>query len=127
MHSEKTLRPESERPSCGRYPVLVPRVTLRLPYSSDSRPARILSKVVLPVPLAPTKPARSFEVISQFRFSNSSLWPKRLPAPESWIIGKKTFLVPSFSCLVPNVEQPLKTEPRPEGRVYWLESPLQCW
>jgi hypothetical protein len=30
-------------------------------------------------------------VISQFRFSNSSLWPKRLPAPESWIIAEKRF------------------------------------
>jgi len=31
------------------------------------------------------------------------LWPKRLPAPESWIIAE-TFLVSSFSFLVPNVE-----------------------
>src|SRR5450631_111096 len=103
MHSPKTLRPESDSPSWGRYPELVPRVTLRLPYSSVSSPARVLSSVVLPVPLAPTSPARSFEVISQFRFSKSSLWPKRLPAPESWIIAE-TFLVSSFSFLVPNVE-----------------------
>ena len=75
--------------------------------------ARILSSVVLPVPLAPTRPARSFDVISQFRFSNRSLWPKRLPAPESWIIA---FLASSFSCLVANVEGVWKkrvTEPRP--------------
>ena len=49
-------------------------------------PARILSSVDLPVPLAPTMPARSLGVTSQSRFSKSSLGPKRLPAPESWII-----------------------------------------
>ncbi len=40
-------------------------------------------QVVLPLPLAPTRPARSWAVIIQLRSSNSSLGPKRLPAPES--------------------------------------------
>jgi hypothetical protein len=26
-------------------------------------------------------------VINQSTFSNRSLWPKRFPAPESWIMG----------------------------------------
>src|SRR5580658_2630024 len=49
-------------------------------------PASTLSNVVLPLPFAPTRPARSWDVIIQLRSSNSSLGPKRLPAPESWII-----------------------------------------
>ncbi len=49
-------------------------------------PARILSSVDLPVPLAPTMPARSLGVTSQSRFSKSVLGPKRLAAPVSWII-----------------------------------------
>src|SRR6185437_16524854 len=46
-------------------------------------PAIVFSSVVLPVPLPPTMPARSFAVISQSRFSNRSFGPNRLPAPVS--------------------------------------------
>ena len=49
-------------------------------------PHRILSRVDLPVPLAPTRPVRSLGVISQSQFSKRSLWPKRFPAPWSWIM-----------------------------------------
>src|SRR6266581_2658866 len=50
-------------------------------------PARIFISVDLPVPLPPTKPIWSLDVISQSTFSKRSLWPKRFPAPESWIMG----------------------------------------
>src|SRR3954451_16168969 len=46
-------------------------------------PAITFSRVDLPVPLPPTRPARSFGVISQSRPSNSSLWPNLFPAPVS--------------------------------------------
>ena len=49
-------------------------------------PARILSRVDLPVPLPPTRPVRSSGVISQLASSKRSFWPKRLPAAESWSI-----------------------------------------
>src|SRR5271169_5134904 len=49
-------------------------------------PPRIFSSVDLPVPFAPTSPTLSFGVMSQFRFSKSSLGPKRFPAEESWIM-----------------------------------------
>ena len=52
-----------------------------------SMPARTFSSVDLPVPLPPTRPMRSWGVISQSAFSKRSLWPKRFPAPESWIMG----------------------------------------
>src|ERR1039458_9864668 len=57
-----------------------------VPASRPSMPARILRSVDLPVPLAPTMPARSLGVTSQSRFSKSVLGPKRLAAPVSWII-----------------------------------------
>src|SRR5258708_6867948 len=44
--------------------------------------------VDLPVPLPPTRPVRSRGVISQSQSSNRSLWPKRFPAPWSWIIAE---------------------------------------
>jgi hypothetical protein len=44
--------------------------------------------VDLPVPLAPTSPTRSWAVMSQSAFSNRSLWPKRFPPDESWIMEK---------------------------------------
>ena len=50
-------------------------------------PARILSSVDLPVPLAPTMPMRSLGVIIQSTFSKRVLGPNRLPAPVSWIMG----------------------------------------
>src|ERR1700689_1661739 len=40
MHSANTLRPESERPSCGRYPAVVPLATISAPKPNVSRPAR---------------------------------------------------------------------------------------
>src|SRR5207248_8822289 len=49
-------------------------------------PARILSRVDLPVPLPPTRPVRSSGVMSQLASSKRSFWPKRLPAEESWSI-----------------------------------------
>src|ERR1700722_17153948 len=49
-------------------------------------PARTFSSVDLPVPLPPTSPMCSRAVISQSTFSKRSLWPKRFPAPESWIM-----------------------------------------
>src|ERR1700675_1173651 len=50
-------------------------------------PARTFMSVDLPVPLPPTRPMRSRDVMSQSAFSKRSLWPKRFPAPESWIMG----------------------------------------
>src|SRR6185437_10849452 len=49
-------------------------------------PARILSRVDLPVPLPPTRPVRSSGVMSQLASSKSSFGPNRLPAAESWSI-----------------------------------------
>src|ERR1700731_67374 len=43
--------------------------------------------VDLPVPFPPTRPTRSLGVISQSAFSKRSLWPKRFPAPDNWIMG----------------------------------------
>src|SRR5579862_6159077 len=67
-------------------------------------PARTLSSVVLPLPLAPTNPTRSCAVIIQLRSSKSSLGPKRLPAPESWIIY---VLVSPFFRSIARVRSPL--------------------
>src|SRR5712692_993932 len=53
---------------------------------------RIFSRVDLPVPLAPTSPVRSLGVTSQSQFSNRSLWPKRFPAPESWIMRREVYI-----------------------------------
>src|ERR1700687_4486102 len=50
-------------------------------------PARTFMSVDLPVPLPPTQPVLSREVVRQAAFSKRSLWPKRFPAPESWIMG----------------------------------------
>ncbi len=52
-------------------------------------PPRILRRVDLPVPLPPTRPARSWGVMSQETFSKSSLGPKRLPARLSVIIDRE--------------------------------------
>ena len=42
-----------------------------------------LEEVDLPVPLPPTRPVRSFGVMSQFTSSKSSFGPNRLPAADS--------------------------------------------
>src|SRR5271157_2792975 len=90
--------------------------------------------VDLPVPLAPTRPTRSCDVISQSVFSKRSLWPKRFPAPESWIMGwnyrliKRQYLVFSTEneptlCSGRAWLQPCRLEPgntrasAPEGRL----------
>src|SRR5438094_8090812 len=62
-------------------------MTVRLPESTESSPARSFYSVRLPVPFAPTSPTRSPDVTIQSRSWNRVLEPKRLPAPVSWIIG----------------------------------------
>src|SRR5260370_32746077 len=81
-------------------------------------PAITFSRVDLPVPLAPTRPARSLGVMSQSSPSNSSLCPNRLPAPASCNIPQPfslsekkiesvTDIALQFSALHDGVEEPV--------------------
>src|SRR5262245_56859014 len=63
-----------------------------LPASRVSRPARSRSRVVLPVPFAPTIPTRSLGVTSQSKSSNRVLRPNRFAAPVTWIMMLSKFL-----------------------------------
>ena len=44
MHSANTERPESDSPSCGRYPTVTPFMSVCEPPSSESMPARIFEQ-----------------------------------------------------------------------------------
>src|SRR6185295_13214700 len=56
------------------------------PESGSSRPAIILSRVVLPAPFGPQRPTRSRSVICHVTWSKSTRSPKVLVRSESWIM-----------------------------------------
>src|SRR5215469_9773689 len=82
-HSSRTVRPERDRPSWGKYPLVVSLAAEKEPLSRVSIPASSFSKVDLPVPFAPTSPTRSLAPTTQLRPSKSVLEPKCFPAEES--------------------------------------------
>ena len=84
--SSMSVRPLWFRPSWGRYPTVRAAGLTTSPESGSSRPASILSRVVLPAPFGPLSPTRSRSSICQLTASSSTRSPKVLLMEESWII-----------------------------------------
>src|SRR5512134_3857943 len=59
------------------------------PSSGSSRPASILSSVVLPAPFGPDRPMRSRFLTCQDTSSSRTRSPYRLVRPSTWIMGSE--------------------------------------